>query len=414
LARVFCKKVNLSTKINNRNLLSKLRTWWAVSHSTVLRLSIGITGIISILRWRYELHRLLFESGPTGAIDLRLRFLEVNYWFAGRNVYEELGTAATYPPASYVILWPFLGWLNLTPARWFWAFTTMGSLAWLIIIAVRESLSEMLLERIFLIFLILSMYSTCVTIGNGQLAIHILPMLLGGILMIRKGQKSWLMDIFTSIMVTFCLVKPSITIPFFWILLCKREDLRPAMLTVVLYICITFFAISFQETGFFVLIKEWLIVSKLASLNATYGYANLHQWMSSMGLGGWIPHASLSVLVLLGWWIYYNRNKDIWLLLGVTAIVSRIWTYHAIYDDILILIPMIALFRIVKQGPCREGEDVVAGILLAISWFSVLSPARLLTFPSPWDLLFITEQTIVWFAMLIFLVKRINWIPQRS
>ena len=402
-----------ATKIN-QILISKLSPWWAVHQNTILRLSIGIMCIISILRWKYEIHRLLFENGPRGAIDLVQRFVEVDYWFAGRNVYEELGTVATYPPASYVILWPFLGWLSLTSSRWLWAFTTIGTLTLLIIIAVRESLTQSLLDRLFLILLILSMYSTCVTIGNGQLPIHILPMILGGILMIQKCQKSWLVDLFISLMIIFSFVKPSITIPFFWILLCKKEGLRPVIMTIVLYIFLTFFAVSFQEAGFFVLIKEWLIVSKLAGLNATYGYANVHQWMSRIGLAEWTPHASLSLLILLGWWIYINRKKDIWLLLGITAIVSRIWTYHALYDDILILIPMIALFRIAKQAPSQGGEDVMAGILIVISSFSMIVPARLLTFPSPWDLLFITGQTLVWFTTLIYLAKRTTSIPQRS
>jgi len=405
--------MNLTTKINDRNLLSKVRTWWAVHHATVLGLSIGFMTIISILRWRYELHRLLLEGGRKGAIDLGLRFHEVSCWFAGSAVYGEI-SSAVYPPASYVILWPFLGWLNFTHARWLWAFTMIGALTWLIMIVVRESLSEKFLERLFLILLIPSMYSTSVTIGNGQLAIHILPMMLWGLLMTHRGQKAWLTDLIISIMILFCLVKPSITIPFLWILLCKREGLRPAMMIVVMYISLTFFAASFQEAGFFVLMKKWLLAAKHASLNPTYGYANLHQWMNSIGLGEWIPHASLSVLVLLGWWLYHNRNRDLWVLLGVTAIVSRIWTYHALYDDILILIPMIALFRIAKQGPFRGREDMRSGILLSISCFSVLSPARLLTFPSPWDLLFKTGQTIIWFAILIFLAKHRTRVPERS
>lgn len=94
--------------------------------------------------------------------------------------------------------------------------------------------------------------------------------------------------------------------------------------------------------------------------------------------------------------------------MGITAIISRIWTYHALYDDILILIPMIALFRIAKQVSSRGREDVKSGILLVISWFSVLAPARLLTFSPPWDLMFKTGQTVVWFAILVFLLNQIN------
>ncbi|MGV7222784.1 MAG: glycosyltransferase 87 family protein [Nitrospinales bacterium] len=396
--------------------LLKLRTWWAGHYTIVLRLSTGFMGIISILRWKYELHRLLFETGRKGAIDLKLLYFWVNQWSAGNPVYEELSTvaASTYPPASHIILWPFLGWLNFTSALWLWAFTMMGALTWLIIIVVRESLAETFLERLFLVLLILSMYSTCITIGNGQLGIHILPPLLWGLLMIQRSQKTWLMDLIISLMILFCLVKPSITVPFFWILLCKRKGLRPAVMIVFMYIFLTFFAVSFQETGFFVLMKEWLLTAKHAALNAKYGYANLHQWMSGIGFGDWIPHASLSVLILLGLWLYYHRNKDIWLLMGVTAIISRIWTYHALYDDILILIPMVALFRIAKQGASRGGEDMKAGILLVISWFSMLSPGRFLTFPPPWNLLFKIGQPVVWFAILFFLLIQISRVPQRN
>jgi hypothetical protein len=398
---------------NDINPLSKLRTWWTEHQTKILGLSIGFMGIIFILRWEFELHRLLLDGGRKGANDLALRFYEVNQWFAGNPVYGKI-INAIYPPASYVILWPFLGWLDFTSARWLWALTMMGALTWLIIIAVRESLAETFLERLFLILLILSMYSTCVTMGNGQLGIHILPLILWGLLMIQRGQKTWLIDLMISLVFLFCLVKPSITAPFLGILLCKRKGLRPAIMIVVMYIFLTFFATSFQPEGFLVLIKKWLLSSKHAALNAQYGYANIYQWMNSIGLGDWILHASLSILVLLGLWLYYQRNRDIWPLMGVTAIISRIWCYHALYDDILILIPMVALFQIVKQSPSCGEEDLKSGILLVISWFSVLAPARLLTFPPPWDLMFKTGQTAIWFAILLFLFKNINWVSQKN
>jgi hypothetical protein len=65
---------------------------------------------------------------------------------------------------------------------------------------------------------------------------------------------------------------------------------------------------------------------------------------------------------------------------------------------------MVTLFRIAKGESSADGSGIVAGVLLAIVWFAALAPASLLDFPSPWNLLFVVGQPIVWGAMLIFLV----------
>lgn len=378
-----------------------------------MSLSIVVMAMIVIRGWEYAFPRLLFAHDHGGAIDLKLRFEEINHWFAGNQVYGKIG-APTYPPGSYVLLWPFLGWMDFTSARWFWSVTTIGALLWLIIIIVRESRADKSLERLFLILMITSMTSTNVTIGNGQLGIHVLPMLLCGLLMFHRGQNSSFIILFGSVLILFCLVKPSISIPFSLILFRNREGLLQVVFIVIIYSFFTFFAASFQEIGLLKLVENWLLIAKREGINAKFGYANLHQWMAAIGLGDWITHASLSMLGLLCWLLYRYRDKDIWLLMGITAIISRIWTYHALYDDILILIPMITLFRITKQGADDKEEGIKAGILLAICWFSVLAPSRLLNSPPPWDLLFKTVQPSVWMAVLIFHLKHLNRISLKS
>ena len=68
----------------------------------------------------YHFHRLVLDTGPTRAIDLRLRIREVVAWFDGVPVYETMSDAV-YPPASYVMLWPVLGLLDMGAARVAWA-----------------------------------------------------------------------------------------------------------------------------------------------------------------------------------------------------------------------------------------------------------------------------------------------------
>jgi hypothetical protein len=96
----------------------------------------------------------------------------------------------------------------------------------------------------------------------------------------------------------------------------------------------------------------------------------------------------------------------LWLLLGVTALVARFWTYRRWYDDLLILLPRIVLFRIAKQRPSADGGDVVAGALLAITMLAMLALGGLYLFPSLWNMLYVAGQTIVWIVVLVFLLDR--------
>jgi hypothetical protein len=72
----------------------------------------------------------------------------------------------------------------------------------------------------------------------------------------------------------------------------------------------------------------------------------------------------------------------------------------------LILLPMIALFRIAKQSPTREGTGVAAGILLAITMLAMLAPGGLFLFPEPWNWCYIAGQITVWIVGLVFLMER--------
>jgi hypothetical protein len=136
------------------------------------------------------------------------------------------------------------------------------------------------------------------------------------------------------------------------------------------------------------------------------GYGNLHSGLVALGLRAWNLPASLLVLAALGVWTYSHRHVDRWLLLGTAALVARLWTYHRVYDDLLVLLPMVALFRIAKRSPSTEGSGVMAGVLLTVSWVAALSPPRLLETPIPGSWLFRTGQVVIWVAMLLFLLMQ--------
>jgi uncharacterized membrane protein YbaN (DUF454 family) len=115
-------------------------------------------------------------------------------------------------------------------------------------------------------------------------------------------------------------------------------------------------------------------------------------------------------LGLLGVWTWRHRRADPWLLMSAAAFAARFWTYHGWYDDLLLLIPMIALFRLAKQGT-TDGQKVWAGSLLAAMVCSTLAPGGLYLFPPPWNKFYVAAQVVVWFTACVFLLRETKRLP---
>lgn len=158
-----------------------VREWWSARRERLMPLAAALMGVAAAIWLGYESWRLLFQTDRTGAIDLRILGNLVEDWFAGSPLYDER-KSALYPPASYALLWPFVGWLSFASARWLWAAITVAALAWFARLLVRESGASTRTERVFVVLMLLSIYPTGATIGNGQLIVLLLPLLVAGIL----------------------------------------------------------------------------------------------------------------------------------------------------------------------------------------------------------------------------------------
>jgi len=388
-----------------------LKTFWINYNTLILKISIALMSIAAIVWLGYEFWRFFWEPDflgsrevRLGAIDLKLRYREVACWFSGKPLYE-LTRVSTYPPASYVMFWPFVGWLNMASAKGLWIITTAASLGWLIYIIIKESGAKTSLERFFVALIPLSMYATGATIGNGQLVIHILPLLVFGLLLMNRGKRKWKTDLLAALLLLAGLVKPNISVPFFWIMIFIPGRTRPAMLVILGYIILTFFASLFQDAGTIHLFMDWAKSSSISIERV--GVANVNFFISAITRGKEFQF-SVIALIILGLWIYYHRNVDLWVLIGVAAIVSRFWTYHLWYDDLVVLLPIVALYRIAKNKAFKNGFDIMAGFLLGITLIFMMAPGGLYLFPNPWNLAYVFIQTIILIAVLIFLIS-IAW-----
>lgn len=393
--------------------VSALKDEWIAHKRLVLRTAVLAMSFAAVVWLGYEFYRLLWQPariGPIpihpGAIDLALRHDDVHRWFSGVPLYE-VKPNAPYPPATNVLLWVFLGWLELAPATRLWAATTVPMLAWLVYLTLRESLAEQPLERLFVALMPLSMYGTGAVIGNGQLLLHLLPMLVTGLCLLASGPRGWPGDVLAASLVVFSLAKPSVTLPFFWIVLFTPGRIRPALLVCIGYVALTLFAASFQDTSVVVLIQQWLTSAANTTMDASTKWStwDLHVLLEALGWQGLVTPVTLLVLAALGLYVYLHRRVDLWILIGVTGIVARLWTYHGWYDDLLILLPMIALFRWIKQREEVDGYTLLAGALLGTTLVVTIAPGGVYLLPEPFKTLYIGMQTLVWIADLAFLLS---------
>jgi hypothetical protein len=372
--------------------------------------------VISAVWLSYQFWRLtspappIWPTSPRGAVDLLQRHGEVRHWFnvPKRHTYFRIGSAV-YPPATYLMLWPAIGWLTPQQARWVWLATTIPALAWLMVLLVRESGAGTRLERLFIALIPPSMYATGATIGNGQFNVHILPMLIAGMLALSRDPPGWRRDMKGGGLFVLSLVKPIMTGPFFWFILFGRRTLRPALFIVGVYPILTFAALSFKQLDGVLVLESWVWrASGGLQFGAVRGaVANQSTLLTDFGLTGYVLFfAALLGLLGMGVWVYMHRHIDPWLQLGIFGIMSRFSIYHRWYDDMLLLLPLIALYRMARQGAGEDHRDVVAGGLFAVLLLMMMAPGGLYLLPPPWNVYSTYLQTAIWMLVLAFLLRQ--------
>lgn len=364
-----------------------------------------------LFRIPYDFWRLAFEpKGHSAASDLRFRFVELHAWFAGNPVYGAI-ESADYPPASYVILLPLVGWPTFEIARLLAVVSMAAALAWLCALSVRGAGSIDRNVRLFALLVPLSMYATTATVRIGQLGVYLMAFLLAGILLLAERERTWKSDLLAAVLLAGALVKPTFSVPFMWIAF-FRGGLRPTILIPGLYVLLTLVAAAFQDASLPMLIQGWL--GQSAQVDFRTGHANVYTWLGMLGLEKHLLAGSILVLLASGLWTWWYRRGDIWILLGVAAIVARIWSWHHWYDDILLLVPLITLVRMATVRRSGGRADWIAMALLGLIWAFGIAPYEVRNAPPPWGDLFKIAKATTWLATLGLLLVRVRREPSRE
>jgi len=362
-----------------------------------------LTGAICFLvalgapRLVYQVWRLLFKDGGNGANDLLLLRQWIIDWFEGKPIYSYILFPATFPT-----LWPITGWLSIEATRWLW----LGLYAVALWVLVRILKSGAVIrdgkETMLLALFVLTIYPTGVTIGNGQMALLLLPAVVAGLIISRDGSLTpWRRAAAVALLI-FSSSKLPVTAPFFLILMISLKDLKTMTAVGLSYIALTFFSLSFRKMSIPEFTSRW--TNETPSVVTVGGHGNIHHFLSPLGIDNFLLPSSALILAALAVWIYKFRKTDFWVQLGVAAIIARFWAYHRLYDDILMIIPMAAVLRLLRNGGLSENERAAASIIFAVSVVSFLVPGFFLQFPDPWGALFQGVQTTIWLSLLVFLL----------
>jgi hypothetical protein len=290
--------------------------------------------------------------------------------------------------------------LTFPQARWLWAISGVLMIVWMLILMVRNTEPDSKPETFFVALFLLSMNGAGVAIGNGQLTLHILAPLFAGVLLWERVDHTWKTDLITSVLLLLGSIKPSLFLPFFILILFRAFRLRPFLLFLSGYAFLTAVAMLFQDQSLVAVLQNWIF--RGIEVAGGGGYGNVHSWLSAAGWEQWSVIASILLLILFSVWVYLNRGLDFRIQLAVAALVARCWTYHRMYDDVLIIFPMIALFRVSKE----PGSRWTPSLLLVL--MAVLNLARLSNISTLRYLVLITAHQILWGAVLLFLLSRRN------
>ena len=338
--------------------------------------------------------------------DLRVYYSCVEPWFRGEQVYGVV-PSSDYPPASFAILQP-LTWIPLQTARWFWLVSTLALLVWISAHFVKESCSSNTLQRTFVLLWPWSTYGTLQTLGEGNLGNHAMMMAFAALYLSEGGLASRSRSVVVVALFLVSLAKPTVSAPFLLLAAIRQRSVAIFVGVVLAYGGLTVYATSCQEGSTKEILVDWM-QSEEGLGYGTSGYVSggyLHLSHLLYELGTHVLHLpiALALLLLAALWMQRYRDSDFWPMVGVVAVFARLFVYHASEDDLLILLPLVSLFRTTNLEHHTPRQRCIAEILVVLTLAGILAPGHLHNMRNQTlGQLFLAAQFTIWISDLVFL-----------
>jgi hypothetical protein len=375
---------------------------WSGAATAVLLLGIAA---LAAHRLAWALPHAIADIAPFSAMNVAYRYDELTGWFAGELIYRSDFGRLTYPPATYVFLWPILGWLPYGPARLLYVCATIAAALAAAILIYRAAAPMAERHRLLVVAGLAASYPLQSAVFLGHVLPFMVIALAAGAAAILLSRTSVSADIAAAACLALSLSKPTLAPPLVAAILISAWRWRPTVLTAAFYGTAAVAASLAHGGNPITLHLSWLRANNQRSVDDELGSAlpNVHGWLDSIGFGPWGPLAALVILAAFCAWAMQRRSVDVWVLLGIAAVVARLWSYHRPYDDAVLFLAALALMRL-AHGP-KTMRRAAAHVLLAGTCLALLTPTWALFEIAPTARLVVYNiQTALWIALLVFLL----------
>ncbi|GFE71023.1 glycosyltransferase family 87 protein [Chroococcus sp. FPU101] len=331
------------------------------------------------------------------AKDLFQRWQEQQYIYQGAYPYDvgktikvdpKIGMIRSggYPPWAF-----FTGFLFVPPISWnltrlYFGLLNIISLVVLALFAFHLGKPYSCSKAWFSMAASLAISSHTTSLNNGQYGIIINAFL---ILMYWSLYKNW--NLLAGLAFGVAMIKPNISALYIFVLLIRRRI--KALISFSIYLTFATLVICYLTKLSPFYLMEGMF--RYSSYFAKQGYSLINVLMN-FGLDSEVatfvaPLLGLIVITIIS---YLCRNYSLLTLFAIASFVGRVWTYHRVYDNVMLIFLVFALLNLTFQNP-KKLNIIVLSLLLITLWL----PARITTLPYVE-----ISQMAIWVISLVYLL----------
>ena len=204
--------------------------------------------------------------------------------------------------------------------------------------------------------------------------------------------------IFGTLLLTISLGKFSLFLPFIPLLVINNKLRYPTLVSIAINFTLSYAILYRVDSNIYEYVASLASSSSeikaLGSLdlNAFLSLINAPDYLNTVG-----PVAVLLLAAVIT--IHYRERVNLFPLLALMAIVSRLFIYHNHYDNFILVIPLVYIFKFYWNY-----SDKNYAILYFLFLVSLIIPARFLVWSEPIYGITLIYQLIIWLltAVIIF------------
>jgi Glycosyltransferase family 87 len=375
----------------------------------------SMAAILGLGAMLYQMRGYSLFFAPSGAVDLKQRWIEQQYVFRGQNPYdvtyhvfgvgqkpwgqrdaavdEQIGVpdSGGYPPWAFVsgaLLfagdWPTARLLYAALA----AFALVGVGLWAYRLGAADGYRA---AGAVLLAASAAISAYCTTLQVGQYGGLVTALLVTALVLCQRGGR-W--DWLGGLLLGVALLKPTIAGPFLLAVLISGR--YRAVAAACAYLAIAS-AVIWLQTNTSPL--EMLLQMLAASETFVHDSQGLVAPLLQLGLDRKVVTPLLAAVVLVPTvaLLWAGRRRPLLDLFAIAAVAGRLWTYHKSYDNVMLVFLLIALGAQALRNPA----DLLAGLSFLLVGVSLWAPASV-TDNAP----FLVFQLVAWIGGLTVLLLR--------